>query len=230
MDTTFVAPTVVDSAFIHDAVARFLPGIHPGFVALVAAFLASRALWVVRLLVRYGPVIVRIPGLQNLLNAVKLLWEGKPGQKGIGWLVNPALMVLAGWWATGSLGWGALVGFAGTGIREWLISSPIPTSKEEFNKVFKPKMGIILVAVAAALALSATARAQPALSMQRVALAAGGGWKQEYRHRVDGRDYPWIGARASYIVSAHLKAELEWERQLHAAPDQNLRAGLWVVF
>jgi hypothetical protein len=236
MDTTAVI-VIPDSALVHDTITNFLPGIHVGFVALLAGFMASRGLFVLRLLVKYGPTIIRIPGVKQLLNVIKLTWEGKEvtnpdgsvtKTKGLGWLINIVLMVLAGYWATGSIGWGSLIGFAGIGVREFLVSSPIPTSRKELRKL-KSKMAIILF-VPFLFLFPGRSEAQTQFTLDRITVAVGGGYKQQYLHKAQDNDYPFGGARAGYILSGHLKVELEYERRLARAADQSLRAGVWMTF
>jgi hypothetical protein len=120
-------PTVVDSAAVYSWVTTTLPGINPGFVMMIAGILASRALWAVKLV---ATIASKLQGETVIVQGLRSVWSK------VAWIVNPILMVMMGWIATGGdLGLGTLIGFAGMGVREWLVKSPIPTSKEGLAKL-----------------------------------------------------------------------------------------------
>lgn len=119
----------VDSTTIFHAIQNFFPGMEVGFVALLAGFGASRALWLMKALAGLLPIVADIPQVHAMEDVVKAVWSK------FAWIINPALMILAGWVTTHQLDKATVIAFAGIGIREWLIKSPIPTSKDQLMKL-----------------------------------------------------------------------------------------------
>lgn len=105
-----------------------LPGIDPALVALMAAWLATRGIWAIKLLINVMKFVGPGP-ISGIFSKVQGIWSS------IGWILNPLLMYLAGQQFTGSGPMGLLFAFAGIGVREWLVKSPIPTSKDELAKL-----------------------------------------------------------------------------------------------
>ncbi len=245
-----------DSALVADWLVRTFPGVAPAFVALIAAFLAGRALWALKLVIALGSN-TNIPILNTVLEAAKKLWSGDPatGKSGLSWLINPVLMVLAGWLASGSVGFGVILGAAATGLREWVKKSPIPTSTEELMKL-KGKLGIVAAgliglsfwggaahaqrtatpqelaewrAALAPIGLAVTPAATPASSLkQHLGFTVSGGFAW-LRGPGDDHGFPYVTPRATWVLSSRLSAYGEYQWPLDQDEAKEIRAGAVLV-
>jgi hypothetical protein len=127
-------PVPTDSSNVFNMIINFLPGINPAFVALISGWVCTRAIWLVKTAMSLGPMFKDVPAVKNILNAINTIWTGGGTSRGLGWIINPILMIVMGYFVSGKdIGMGTLLGFAGIGVREWLVKSPIPTSIAEIK-------------------------------------------------------------------------------------------------
>lgn len=120
---------VSDSALVAKGVMDTFPGIAPALVGLIASWLATRAIWLVKLLIQYGPVLLKLDKDRIILTKLQGYWTK------VAWIVNPLALFLIMHKGTHNISLSALLTFAGIGVKEWLGKSPIPTSVKELKQL-----------------------------------------------------------------------------------------------
>lgn len=223
-DTLVVA--VSDSAAVFNWFTDTLPGINPAFVMLIAGYLATRAIWLVKFVVKHANLF------RPLLDKIQKVWETQ------GWVINPILMVLAGFLTTGKWDTAAIMAAAGIGIKEWLTRSPIPTTKEELKRM---KGALAITAVFGLLFLgNSNSYAQeginpPALKeYEKWAFSLGGGMESDPSESLSGlQDKQWdpvASAKISRILSGHLSLQAQLDRAIAKNPHYRPSVRLWLNF
>lgn len=216
-----------DSAGLVAWLGKAIPGLAPELVILLAAWLATRGIWLIKLLVTAVKIVGPGP-IAPIFKSIQAMWSK------LGWILNPAIMYLLGTTVVGLPPvWSIIFSFAGIGVREWLVKSPIPTSKEELMK-FKAKVAILtLVALSLFVPMSAHALGNINLP-PNIALAIGGGHESNF-HDGNTVNSPFIGSRLGYVVSKHLKVEAEakyiFEQEAYAGSNYSrLSLGAYITF
>lgn len=208
MDTTSVGidsllksmPADSASAFVW--LGQVLPGINPAIAMLIASWIATRGIWLIKLLINAMKIVGPGP-ISPIFQQIQKIWQS------LAWILNPLIMYLVGKTLTGSDPLSLLFTFAGIGVREWLVKSPIPTSKGELMKL---KAAVIFVLALVPFLFVGNVQAQTATPLGTlpnwVSIAIGGGHTSNF-HDGNTVNSPWVGGRVGYIQSKHLKFELE---------------------
>jgi hypothetical protein len=225
-----------DSTFVHQFITETLPGISPAFVAIVAGYLGTRFIWLLKifLAVLAGS---NIPVLNTAMTKIKYLWGGDPsklGDRGLGWLINPALMMLAGMITTGKWDQATLMTFVGIGVREWLIKSPIPTSAAELKKLKATFIIPIAIVLGLLIAIPAQAAVSDTTSVkkisfsipQRLLFSTGVGYQRNYvAWKLEKDINPFVGVKIGFLLNG--KFAIQTESTWINKDSGHFKAGIW---
>lgn len=226
--------TPSDSAQIFRIITEFFPGINQEAVALIVGFILTRFIWLGKLLLSLGPILNLGP-VSEFLTKLRELWTGTETKRGLGWLINPILMIIMGYFFAGTWSMGALMGFAGIGVREWLIKSPIPTSTADLKKI---KNAVGLLVLLGILFIPATAWGQQAppkkmsyTDVRRLSVAITPGFQWTYDPHIyikSQKSNPFISGKLSYLVLGNVSLNYSYTRNLERKAYDN-KVGLTIL-